>query len=305
MRWARLEDALKEKNITHTSYVDAKSLSTFRVGGTCRLLIAPACEGELIEAICLCRALDVPFVTIGNGSNLLFDDGLIFRAVICTRRLDACRFLSFGVEVAAGVSVPLLARRAAARGFGDLVFAAGIPASVGGAVVMNAGAHGKCLGDCVKSVTFFDVDACRKRAYINKELTFSYRKSDFQTLNAVVLRASLFFSACESVTELSRRIGELSAWRRATQPTDMPSAGSTFLRPSPDFSISALIDELGLKGMRVGGAAVSRKHAGFIVNLGGATAADVLTLIEKIQDIIQKERGFRPTPEIRLISNKT
>lgn len=305
MRWAQLEDALKEKNIAHTSYADVKKLSTFRVGGVCRLLVEPICEGELIDTVCLCRSFELPFVIIGNGSNLLFDDGLIYRAVIRTRRLDACRFLPLGVEVAAGVSLPLLARRAAARGFGDLVFAAGIPASIGGAVVMNAGAHGKCLGECVKSVTFFDVDACLIRTCFNHQLTFSYRKSVFQSLNAVVLRASLSLSICGSAAEISHKINELTAWRRATQPIDMPSAGSTFLRPSKDLPIGALLDELGLKGVRVGGAAVSKKHAGFIVNLGGATAADVLTLIEKIQDITEKERGFRPIPEIRLISNKT
>ncbi len=305
MSWARLEEVLKRKNIKFTPYVDAKVLSTFRVGGICRLVIDPACECELVESVCLCQALSLPFSVIGNGSNLLFDDGMIFRAVIRTRLLDACRFESHGATVGAGLSLPLLARRVAARGFGDLAFAAGIPASVGGAVMMNAGAHGKCIGESVRTVTVFDLDCCKKRTYFSKELTFSYRNSSFQGLNAIILRISFSFSGIADPAKIRKEIDALTAWRSRSQPCGLPSAGSTFLRPAPDVAISAILDELGLKGMRVGGAAVSEKHAGFIVNTGGATAADVLNLIQKIQDITQRERGFRPKPEIRLISNET
>lgn len=169
---------------------------------------------------------------------------------------------------------------------------------------MNAGAHGKALGDLVKYVVCFEPDTSKITTYFNKELNFCYRNSVFQTNNAVVLQAAFHLKERAEPSAIQAQIGVLLDKRKATQPLQLPSAGSAFLRPASGEPMGKILDELGLKGLRCGNAAVSQKHAGFIVNLGGATAADVLALIAKIQRIVEKEHGFRPITEIRYITEK-
>ena len=297
----RLADVLKEKTIPFRTGVPAATLCTFRIGGTADIVIEPRCVGELIEAVRCCLSLELPFAVIGRGSNLLFDDGQIHVVLIRTVALDTVRFFEGEVQALSGVSLARLAHLCAEQGSEALSFAAGIPGTLGGAVVMNAGAHGKSVGELVRSVVAYDFGADRVKTLFNHQLNYSYRNSVFQEKNMLVLSASLALGArCEPMDAMSK-IHLLAVKRKATQPLDLPSAGSAFRRPAPDIALSRIMDELGLKGMRVGDAAVSQKHAGFIVNLGNAKAADVRELMLQIQNIVEKERGIRPQPELRFI----
>ncbi len=297
----RLADVLKEKTIPFRTGVMTATLCTFRIGGRADMVIEPRCVGELIEAIRCCTGLGLPFAVIGKGSNLLFDDGETHTALIRTVALDTVRFFDGELEALCGVSLARLAHLCAKKGSDALSFAAGIPGTLGGAAVMNAGAHGKAIGELVKSVVAYDLESDRIKTLFNHQLNYSYRKSVFQSENMFILSARLSVgSHCDPCDALAK-IRHFAEIRRATQPLDLPSAGSVFRRPAPGILLSKIMDELGLKGMRVGDAAVSQKHAGFIVNLGNARAADVKKLILQIQNIVEKERGIRPQPELCFI----
>jgi UDP-N-acetylmuramate dehydrogenase len=166
---------------------------------------------------------------------------------------------------------------------------------------MNAGTHAGEMSNVVERVDAFFPKTGEIKTLFNQELSFSYRKSCFQSENAVLIAATLQLIPGADPTELFGEMRELGLARKVKQPLDLPSVGSVFRKPSPDIAVSKIIDELGFKGKRIGGAEVSQKHAGFIVNVGGATARDVQTLIAEIQNTVEREKGFRPIPEIRFI----
>lgn len=297
------EDVLKSKQIIFQKNVETARLCTFRMGGVCDYLIEPQCIGDLIGAVMLCRHVGMPYVVIGRGSNLLFSDAQMPIALIRTTALNSVRMMANGEFVAAcGVSLPRLARLAATRGYSDLAFACGIPGTLGGGICMNAGAHGKSLGEAVKWVKVLQPKTGEIRTLFNKELSFSYRNSIFQQENMLVLEACLALKHRADPDAISAQMRALLAHRAATQPLSLPSAGSVFRRGEDGVSMGKIIDELGLKGMRCGNAAVSEKHAGFIVNLGGARASDVCTLIDCIKGIVKRKKGFEPMTEIQMIS---
>ena len=296
----RIEEVLKERNIDFLTDVSAKTLSTFRIGGIVKTLILPKCVSELEEAIALCRACGNDFAVIGGGSNVLFGDGAIDVAVISTRRLDAVRVRDETIFAECGVFLGKLARFAAENGLCGLEFAAGIPGTLGGAVFMNAGAFGGEIGALVRSVPVFLPEENKIRRFSREEAGFAYRESVFQHTDAIVLGAELTLAHGDPA-KIARNVAEFARRRKATQPQGEPSAGSVFRRPAPGYPLARVLDELGVKGWREGGAAVSEKHAGFIVNRGGATARDVKKLIGRIQNHIEKEKGFRPQTEIRSI----
>ena len=169
---------------------------------------------------------------------------------------------------------------------------------------MNAGACGKEMASVVRSVQYYDPVDDKIKTLFNQELSYSYRNSVFQSNSGVILSAELDLSPIRPSTEIFAEMKALLEKRRATQPLEFPSAGSTFRRPSPNVPLSKLLDDLGLKGKRIGGAAVSEKHAGFIVNLGDATARNVRALILEIQNLVEGECGIRPIPEIRFIPSQ-
>lgn len=296
-----LSDVLKQRNIPFYRDVLTATLCSFHIGGPAALVIEPQCGNELVDAVRLCREYGVPFSVIGKGTNILFDDGEIHTALIRTTALNAVRFDENEVRADCGVSLVRLAFLAAARDRADLAFAAGIPGTVGGAVFMNAGANGACVGDLVKSVRVYDPQSDKIKTLFVDELNYSYRKSIFQENHDVILSATLRVANRAPREEVLSNMRAFNLHRSRTQPCHLPSAGSVFRRPRPDVAISRIIDELGLKGLRVGGAVVSHVHAGFIVNDGNATAADVKALMEALQNIMEKERGIRPIPEVRFI----
>lgn len=299
-----LADVLKKEGIAVRENVQTASLCTIRIGGTASFLVTPFCKNELISAIRIFRAYGFPYALIGRGSNVLFADGHIPIALIRTTQLDAVRFIKTGLVADAGVSLAGLSARTAARGFADLAFASGIPGTLGGALFMNAGAHGDCMAKSVVSVTVYDVEQGEIKTLFKDELNYSYRDSVFQHKNYCILSAELALRDVGESAQIFARIRAQNAHRRATQPLEYPSAGSVFRRPSPDVPISAVLDALGCKGMCVGDAAVSEKHAGFIINRGAASAKDVMTLIERLQNILEEERGMRPQTELRFVPEK-
>jgi len=300
-----LAKRLKERDIPYRVDVSAKTLCTFRIGGTLALVIEPRCEWELCEAIALCRKGSIPFEILGNGSNVLFEDGYLSLAVIRTAALDVIRILPNGILAGSGVPLPRLCAVAAQNGLDGLQFACGIPATLGGALAMNAGAHGRSISDVVKKVKLVDTKTGEIRTDIHFEKNASYRNCGYEKKNTVFLNAELSLKADADPQALLAQIRHLKAQRKAVQPVEVPSAGCVFKRPHPDLPIGKLLDELGCKGMRVGGAEVSEKHAAFIVNTGGACAADVKVLMGNIQKIAKKERGMILSSEIGIISGRT
>ncbi len=303
MMRACFEEALKNKNIKFQKNAKTSELCTFRIGGMCAYLIEPQCIGELIEAVFLCECLGVDYELIGKGSNLLFWDTAIPLALIRTTSLTGVRVGNGELIADCGISLPRLSRLAAGLGFLDLAFAAGIPGTLGGGAYMNAGAHGKSLGDLVKWVKILSPKSGEIRTVFNEELSYSYRDSVFQRENYIILQACLALQERSEQDAIATKTKALLLHRAATQPLSLPSAGSVFRRGSNGEPLGKIIDELGLKGMRCGNAAISEKHAGFIVNLGGASASDVCTLIACVQGIVKRKKGFVPELEIKTISN--
>ena len=299
---ARVQEALKARKIAFQADVQTATLSSFRIGGKAALVIEPRCTGELIEAVVLCEQYGLDYAVIGKGSNVLFGDETIETVLIRTVYLDAVQSLPDGrIRALCGVPLGRLAALSAREGFGGLCFAAGIPGTLGGAVFMNAGTNTGEMADVVESAEVLLPEKREIKTLFNQELSFSYRKSYLQDKNAILLSALLKLRSGFDPKLLFEEMRSSNRLRKANQPLEFPSAGSVFRKPDPDIAISKIVDELGLKGRRIGGAEVSKKHAGFIVNVGGATFADVRALIEEIQNTVEREKGFRPIPEIRFI----
>lgn len=297
-----IKEVLKKGNIAFREDVSTAALSSFRIGGSASLVIEPCCTGELIESVLLCEQYRLPYAVIGNASNILFGDQKIETVLIRTAGLDAIKYFSNGrIYALCGVPLGRLSALAAREGFGGLCFAAGIPGTVGGAVFMNAGTHAGDMSGVVECVEVLFPKTGKIKTLFNEELSFSYRNSRFQAENLIVISVTLKLKPNADPTVLLREMREFGVARRAAQPLNFPSAGSVFRKPSPDIAVSRIVDELGFKGRRIGGAEVSQKHAGFIVNVGGATSRDVHALIEEIQNTVEREKGFKPIPEIRFI----
>ena len=244
---------------------------------------------EMIEAY----QLDFPKMVIGKGSNSLFSDRG-FEGLVILNRIDFCQWEEEGVLVGSGYSFSRLGSQSARKGFKGLEFASGIPATVGGAIFMNAGANGSETCRVLKSVDV--LDGYEKKTFLKEEIEFGYRTSSFQTMNLVILSA--FFHLERDASSRKRQL-EILFHRMKTQPLQEKSAGCIFQNP-PGYSAGALIEQCGLKGIRVGGAKVSEKHANFIVNESGASAKEVKELIELVQERVFEQTGVFLTTEVRI-----
>ena len=275
--------------------------TSFRIGGPARRMAFPASGEQLVLLLAEAERLGARPLVIGNGTNLLCPDAGLDRLVIDTSAA-LNRVESAGpdtVTAEAGASLARAADFACRQGLTGLEFAHGIPGTVGGAVCMNAGAYGGEMRQVVQAVTvLFPEEGIRTLS--GGDLAFGYRRSFLTDRpDAVVLRA-VFRLAPGDPDEIRQQMRELMERRRGSQPLDLPSAGSTFKRPEGYFA-GTLIDQCGLKGLTVGGAQVSEKHAGFIVNRGGATSADVRELIRQVQARVLDATGVRLEPEVRII----
>ena len=273
--------------------------TSFRIGGEAELIALPKNEEELSAILKKSKELDIKPVILGAGTNVLAPDEGIKGLVICLKdALNGMEQISEnGIRVMAGVTMSRAAVFAANLGLGGLEFAHGIPGTIGGGVYMNAGAYGGEIRDVCTRVRIMDMDG-NARWITNGEAAFSYRHSAIED-NPWIVVAAEFALTPKPVAEIKEKMQELINKRRASQPLDLPSAGSAFKRPAGGYA-AALIDQTGLKGFRVGGAAVSEKHAGFVVNLGGATANDVKTLLKEVSDRVYEAQGIRLEPEVRI-----
>lgn len=274
--------------------------TSFRIGGPARRMAFPRDGSQMVLLMEEAQVCGAAPLVIGNGTNLLFPDEGVDRLVVNTRDMSGVSLDAEGrVAAEAGASLARTAVFAQQHGLAGMEFAHGIPGSVGGAVCMNAGAYGGEMRQVVHSaVVLFPEEGIRTLA--GEELAFSYRHSLLTDRpDAVVLRAVLTLEAGEPAA-IREKMDELMARRKASQPLEYPSAGSTFKRPEGYYA-AALIDQCGLKGLTVGGAQVSEKHAGFIINRGGATCADVTALMTEIQKRVWEATGVRLEPEVKVI----
>ena len=276
-----------------------KQHTTFKIGGPADYFLVPESGEEAGEIIKICKQTDIPYFILGNGSNLLVGDGGYRGAVIqIYRNMAAVTTEGTIITAQAGAllsSVAAAAKNASLTGF---EFAGGIPGTVGGAVVMNAGAYGGEMKDVLVEVTVMDADGNIFTIPAEK-LELGYRTSIIKKAGYIVLEAKIRLE--EGNQEAIReRMKELTIQRTTKQPLEFPSAGSTFKRPEGYFAGKLVMDS-GLRGYQVGGARVSEKHCGFVINAGGATAKDVRTLMENVRDIVYKKYGVTLEPEVKFL----
>ena len=278
--------------------------TSFKIGGPADAFIKVDNIEELKETLDLSKKNQIPLTIIGNGSNILVTDKGI-RGITAKLNLKDIEIKNENnkqiIKVEAGVPLGLLAQKLLKEeitGFEEL---SGIPGTIGGAVIMNAGAHGKELKDILKKVTAMDYNG-NIHEFTNEECQFSYRNSRFQKEKYIILQATLELEKGNS-TEIKEKMDEYMQFRKEKQPIEYPNAGSTFKR-GEDFVTAKLIDEAGLKGYKIGGAQVSEKHAGFIVNVDNATAKDVIELTDYIKEKIEEKFGKKINLEIQIIGEK-
>ncbi len=273
--------------------------TTFKIGGSADLFLMPQNEEQLIETIKAVKENNLPCFVLGNGSNLLVGDKGIRGVVVCLcKKMD--RILVSGDEIyaEAGAILSRVSNAALAAGLEGTEFSSGIPGSVGGAVFMNAGAYEHEMKEIIKSVRFMDMSG---NVYEKtcEECEFGYRTSMFSKGKYIILGCTLKLKK-GNADEIKARIADYTQRRVSKQPLEKPSAGSTFKRPEGHFA-GGLIEKAGLKGFSVGGAQVSEKHAGFVINKGGASAKDVLNLIEYIQKDVFEKSGVMLEPEVKMV----
>ena len=286
-RCPSLELRVREPMNRHTS---------FRIGGPAALMALPVSRKEAVEAVRAAAELGMEPFFLGNGSNLLVADEGVERFVIKTSELRQCRADGKYIEADSGITLARLAVFAREQGLTGLEFAHGIPGTLGGAVTMNAGAYGGEMAQVVREVTVLTRECKVETLY---DFGFGYRRSAFSDGDRMILGARMAL-APGSREAIAERMEELAHQRRAKQPLEYPSAGSMFKRPEGCFA-AALIDQCGLKGFTVGGAQVSEKHAGFVVNRGGATCAHVLELVAQVRQRVLDETGVALEMEVKVL----
>ena len=289
-----LESILGSENVKYNEPMSKHT--TFKVGGIADIFITVDSKEKLLKTLEMLKNEKITIV--GNGSNLLVTDEGI-RGIVLKYTANTCEINDTIVKVDSGMTNARFANALLNKELTGYEFAAGIPGTIGGAIVMNAGAYGREMKDVVLETEFLDFETNEIRIFKNEELNFEYRKSIFENKKGIILSATFKFEHGNK-NEIDEKMKEYAQKRRDTQPLDMPSAGSTFKRGN-GFITAKLIDEAGLKGYSIGGAEVSTKHAGFIVNKGNATEKDIIDLIKYVQKEIYQKFGERIEPEIKII----
>lgn len=274
--------------------------STLRIGGAADLALFPPSTESLCQALSLLREQNIPTLVVGKGSNVVFSDEGYRGVVVFT---DKCRKIQIDGDVVmadAGVSLSALAHAVRDENLSGLEFAFGIPGTLGGAVYMNAGAYGGSMSDVCIKTEYYDLKTGKIGSLTKCEQCFDYRKSIYQEHHEYIILGATLKLQKGNYTQISELMRTYWDKRKASQPLELPNAGSTFKRPEGHFA-GKLIEDCGLKGLTVGGAQVSTKHAGFIVNIGGATSNDVKRLVEQIQTTVMKQTGVELECEIRFL----
>ena len=292
-----LKNLMLERGIAFRENASGAELSTFRTGGPVSLLAMPGNVDDIRALVLKSRDLGAPYFVIGNGSNILIpDEGLDTLFIKLCDDFEQYRIEGETLFCGAGASMAAAAKYSVAMGLMGLEWAAGIPGTVGGAVAMNAGAYNGEIGNVIRKVTCIkDGELFESEV---KDGDMGYRRSAYSYPDAIVLSAEFALSADDGGAR--SRMEDYTRRRREKQPLQYPSAGSTFKRPAGNFA-GKLIEEAGLKGLSIGGAEVSEKHAGFIINKGGATSRDVLDLISLVQNKVCEAFGVMLEPEVKIL----
>ena len=295
----KIKNLISEKILGEVlTRVELKEYTSFKIGGVADLYVCPNNLMELLNVLTILKENNVPYFLLGAGSNLLISDKGIRGAVIkLGDGFDYAHAKGDYILAGAGVSLQALSAVAKNAELTGVEFASGIPGSLGGAIFMNAGAYGGEMKDIISEVSFVDSDGVVK-TISGAECDFGYRKSIFSKGDKIIISAKLVLKK-GNAQEIIATMRDLNGRRKEKQPLEFPSAGSTFKRPEGHFA-GTLIEQAGLKGVRVGDAQVSEKHAGFIINVGNATAKDVCNLISHVQDVVFEKFGVKLEPEIRV-----
>ena len=277
--------------------------STFRIGGCAKYAVFPKNTDELVFALNVCKNNAIKYIICGNGSNLLFDDEGFCGAVIFTTKMCSCEYIhkngAVFLKVECGKSLTELAGEAGKKhSLTGLEFAYGIPGTVGGAVYMNAGAYGGQMSDVIFETEYLDTVSGKLMVASNADQRLSYRHSMFQEHPEYVVTSATLKLSRGNAEEVFALMSKNMNSRKEKQPLELPNAGSTFKRPAENIFVGKLIEEAGLKGHTVGGAQISEKHAGFTVNIGGASSRDVLSLIEYVKSVVLEKYGVVLESEI-------
>ena len=279
--------------------------TTLKIGGEAKRLIQPSSVSELATVIDELVKNGEQWFVLGGGSNLLVSSKGFAGTVVRTTQITSVdRLESNLIEAGAGSRLPHLARHAAQWGLCGLEFAAGIPGTVGGGVIMNAGAHGSSMSEIVEEVSIYDSTVNKVVTLTKDELGFQYRKCALDPQKHAVLSAKLRLNT-DRPDEIEIRIRHNEEYRLRTQPIGFPNAGSTFKNPEPSRAAGMLLDQSGAKELKEGQAAVSALHANFVINLGGATSDQVTTLLHKMQDRVMEKFGVRLNPEWKTLGDFT
>ena len=277
-----------------------KNHTTFKVGGKADFFVLPENEEQIVKTLDIAKQNGVSVIVLGNGSNVLVSDKGIRGIVICTLNMKNIEVDANTITAYCGASMASLAAAAKESKLSGLEFASGIPGTVGGGIYMNAGAYGGSLSDCAQRTLCITKDG-EFKTFVGDEQEFDYRKSVFSKQGLIVIKTVFALNSGDS-NEISSLMNELNARRRDKQPLDKPSAGSTFKRPEGYFA-GKLIEDACLKGFRIGGASVSEKHAGFIINDENGTAEDVINVMKHCKNVVFEKFGVNLEPEVRLIGD--
>lgn len=303
MERQKLKGILDGKVIGRVIYnEEMKKHTTFKIGGPVDAMIIPENENEMIDAVKILRANNIDFMIIGNGSNLLISDKGIRGVVIKTGdEFNDIKVKGDKIFCQAGALLSKISNIALKNDLKNFEFASGIPGSIGGAMVMNAGAYGGEMKDVVMKVRALDKEG-NIEEYTNKEMNFRYRNSRVWDEGLIVLAVELALEKGD-YREIKEKIDELTCKRTSKQPLEYPSGGSTFKRPEGYYA-GKLIDDSGLRGIRYRGAMVSEKHCGFVINVDNATCSDVLHLIDVVKKVVRDKFGVELEREIKLIGDE-
>ena len=277
---------------------DMSKHTSFKAGGKAKFYIKAKTVEDVINTVKISKENNIPIVVLGNGSNILFKDEE-FNGVVLKIELDTLKIEENIITAEAGVKNAILGRKALDNNLQGFEFAAGIPGTIGGAIRMNAGAYGGEIKDIVQDVEYLDYEDLKIKKITNKECNFEYRHSVFCENKNIILSAT--FKLENGIKEeIANRMNEFAKSRKEKQPLEYPSAGSTFKRGT-DFITAKLIDECGRKGYQIGGAQVSEKHAGFIINKENATAKDIIDLVEYVKKTVKEKTGKSIDLEVEII----
>lgn len=277
------------------------SYVNFKVGGPADILLIPKSKEQVIKSVEVCKENKIPFYLIGNGSNILVRDGGFRGVVISLKEVNTIIVDGDKIEAECGAMLKAVSDKAMENSLTGFEFACGIPGTIGGAVFMNAGAYDGEIAHVIESAEIID-EECNIVRLSNKDLDFGYRSSIVMKKGYTVLSA-VFKLEKGQVKTIKELVYDLTNKRESKQPLEYPSAGSTFKRPTGYFA-GKLIQDAGLKGYSIGGAAVSEKHSGFVINKGNATAKDITDLIKYIQDEVKRQFGVELHPEVRIIGEE-